>query len=233
MSIFQMTYAVQRPVTKRVARKRIKRFRRLDSVRIGRVEAYALGRPGRPLESLDAVRADREHGARPLRAAVDARPRDAGQGLRPGQAASLAVAGQEADAGPAGPVPGPEPLRRNLLAERGREREPVEVDPERRLAELRLVAAADPGRELQHERPVRAEPDLRDARSLHDPERLDRAGRESRRLLGVVALPDVRERRSVGHYQRLELTFAREGAHRHDRLLRQLLDEGEADPRSP
>src|SRR5690349_20121814 len=130
--IFQMTYAVQRPVTRRVARKRIRRFRRLDSVRIGRVEAYALGRPGRPLESRDAVRAGREHGAGPLRAAVNARPRDAGQGLRPGQAVSLAVAGQKADAGPTGPVLGPEPLRGNLLAERGREREPVEVDPERR-----------------------------------------------------------------------------------------------------
>ena len=46
-------------------------------------------------------------------------------------------------------------LERDLvgpLAERGREREPVQVDPERRLAELRVVAAAEPRRQLADDR---------------------------------------------------------------------------------
>ena len=72
---------------------------------------------------------------------------------------------------PAGQPPGPQPFRRDLLSERGREREPVQVDSDGRLAQLRLVAAADPGGKLQHSRPVPSDRDQRGARPLSDPER--------------------------------------------------------------
>src|ERR1041385_5630486 len=47
----------------------------------------------------------------------------------------------------------------------------------------------------------------------------------------MVALPYVREGRSIGHYERVEDAVTRVRAHRHDGLLGELLDEGEADPR--
>src|SRR2546423_334389 len=168
MSIFQTTYAVQRPVTTSVATSRSRRFWRLDSVGIGRAEAYALGRSRRPLESLVAACADREHRAGALGAAVDPSPRDTGRRLRPPETVGLTVAREEADAGAAGTVLRPQPFRRDLLAERGCDREPVQVDSERRLAQLRLVAAADPRRQLEHERSVAADPDLRDGRAFAD-----------------------------------------------------------------
>src|SRR5436309_9908461 len=142
MSIFQMTYAVQSPVTTSVATRRSRRFWGLDSVRIGRAEAYALGRVRRPLQSLVAARADREHRAGPLGAAVDACPHDTGHRLRPREAVGLALAREETDTGAAGPALRPQPLRRDLLPERCGEREPVQVNSERCVAELRLVAAA-------------------------------------------------------------------------------------------
>ena len=46
-------------------------------------------------------------------------------------------------------------LARASVAERGVERQPVQVDAERRLDELRVVAAAEPGRDLDH---LRARP---------------------------------------------------------------------------
>ena len=56
-------------------------------------------------------------------------------------------------------------LPRRLLAERGGERERVEVDAGRCEAELRVVAAAEAGGQLDDPGPVRPEHDLRVGRA--------------------------------------------------------------------
>src|SRR5947209_15541052 len=102
MLIFQTMYAVQPPVMTRVPRRRRSFFWRLDSFCMGRPEAYALGRQGRPLQSLGGAAAGREHRAGPVGVAVDAHPLDAWKrfGLR--QPVRRARAVEEAHAGPAG-----------------------------------------------------------------------------------------------------------------------------------
>src|SRR5207247_5046590 len=109
MSIFQTMYAVQPPVMTRVPQKRSSFFWRLDSVRMGRPEAYALGRQRRPLQSLGGAAASREHRAGPIGVAVDAHPLDARKPLRIGQPVRRTRAVEEADAGPAGATLRPQP----------------------------------------------------------------------------------------------------------------------------
>ena len=94
---------------------------------------------------------------------------------------------------------------RNLdgLAERRGEREAVEVDPERGVAELGVVAAADARRELHHLRPVGPEHDLRVRRAVRDPERLGGRPRPPRPPLPRRrARPGVRERDPEGRRRR-------------------------------
>ena len=69
-------------------------------------------------------------------------------------------------------------LAHDRLAERERDGEVVEVDADGGAAELRVVAAAEPRRDLHDVRPaVGAEPDLGVARAVLDPERRDRGAR--------------------------------------------------------
>ena len=64
---------------------------------------------------------------------------------------------EEADAGPAPPTPAG-----NLdgLAERRRDRESVQIDPERGVTDLSVVSSAEPGSDLHDLRPLRPDPDL-------------------------------------------------------------------------
>src|SRR5438093_4134068 len=174
MLIFQTMYAVQRPVTASVAARRTERlFKALEGVRMRRAEAYALGCAGRPLEGLGGAPADREHGPGAVRAAVDPDPLDPRHRLGLLEPLRLAFAVEEADARAA-----PAPARfqapgLDRLAKCRRECERVQVDPERGLAELRVVAAADPSGELEHARTIRSDPQLDDRRAFADPDRLD------------------------------------------------------------
>src|SRR5204862_3309076 len=117
-----------------------------------RAEAYALGCAGRPLEGLGRATADCQDRSRPVRAAVDPDPLDAGHGLGLLEPLRLAFAVEEANAGAAGTPARLEPPGLDVLAERGREGEGVQIDPERGLTELRVVPAADARGELQHPR---------------------------------------------------------------------------------
>ena len=101
------------------------------------------------------------------------------------------------------------------------------------------MAAAEPGRDLDDVGPAAgAEPDLRVARPVLDPERGDGSpGRLDHRLRRVRARPAVGERDAeggrlgedpVGHGQREELAVARDGVHRQLRAVDQLLDEDAA-----
>ena len=78
------------------------------------------------------------------------------------------------------------------LAERGRERERVQVDAERGAAELRVVPAAEPRGELDDLRALRADDDLRVGRPVRDPER----GRSLR--AASTACGDLRRRCAHG-----------------------------------
>jgi hypothetical protein len=91
--------------------------------------------------------------------------------------------------------------------------------------ELRVVAAAEPGRELHHAGPVGADAELRVGRPVLDAERLGRAAGDLDRALPsgfggpYMSERDAERRRicsqPVGHRQRVELTPHREGVHRH------------------
>src|SRR5919197_85218 len=62
------------------------------------------------------------------------------------------------------------PRQLDRLAERSGERERVQVDPERSAAELRVMAAAEPSRELDDPRAVPSEPELRVGGAVLDPQ---------------------------------------------------------------
>ncbi len=112
---------------------------------------------------------------------------------------------------------------RNLLAERGGQGCPVQVDAEGDPAELGVVTSAEPRRELAHPRPVGSEQHLCVARALRDPHprrsdggRFD-GGTDLRRL--ELARPDVcernaerweRRRQPVRDRQRTEVSVRRE-----------------------
>jgi hypothetical protein len=124
------------------------------------------------------------------------------------------------------------------LAERGGDRERVEVDTERGAAELGVVPAAEPGCDLHHHRPVRAEPHLRVRRPLADPDRLDRRPRDLDRGAWITGRgPDVGERDSEGgrirgepirDRERHKIAVGRERVHRDLGPLDVLLDEDAA-----
>ena len=91
------------------------------------------------------------------------------------------------------------------LAERGLDGQPVQVDARRRLAELRVVPAAEPSRDLHHDRAVGAEADLRVRRAVADADRVHRGARSLDDGIGLVlGRPDVREgdaeRRRLGRH---------------------------------
>src|SRR5581483_3341191 len=219
-----------------------KLLRRDDSFGgIGSDEAYAVGCAASTLDGLLPRAADREHRAGPVgaapersedraRLAVDAHPEDAVDRFRLADSLHLAqLAGlgdEEADAGAARGADGAR--RVDGLAEGGGERQPVQVDPQRRLAELSVVASSEPHRELDDEGAPLADDDLRVRRPVSHSDRLrGRLCRGDRRpgLLGQQrARPHVRERDpergragddAVGDGQREEPAADREGVHRH------------------
>ncbi len=136
-----------------------------------------------------------------------------------------------------------EHLARDRLAERASERELVQVDAERGLAELGVVAAAEPSGELDDLRAGEPDDDLRVRRPVLDPER---GGRLARRLDGRAdvrgrerARPDVCERDAerrrlradaVGHGQRVEAPVERERVDGDLLPVDQLLDEAGVRP---
>src|SRR5439155_26604394 len=185
-------------------------FHELGGPRMGRAEAYALGRAGRPLEGVGEARAGGQDGAGPVGATVDPYPFDAGNGLCLLDPDRLSGAVEEPDARAAGAPPRPQPPRGDRLAERGRERQSVEIDAECGLAELRVVAAAEPRGQLEHTWSVRADQKLRDRRPLPDPERRGGQGCQRRRGLAAFALPGRRQREPLAHGQRLEDALPRE-----------------------
>ncbi len=77
---------------------------------------------------------------------------------------------QEANAGAARRRDGTQRILADRLAERRGQREPVQVDSERRPAELCVVTPAEPCRQLPHARPVLGDEHLRVRRPLADPE---------------------------------------------------------------
>src|SRR5262249_12721123 len=204
-----------------------------NGVHLDGADAPDPARAGRPRDASCAPPPDAGHARGALGAAVDARPGDARLSLGPFQTFGFTGPRQEPYAHAALTAPRPQPLRRTLLPGRGRERQAVQVDAERRLAQLRLVAAPDARRELQHERPAAADPDLRRGRPLADSERLGRAAGQLGGRARVLALPDVGKPRAIGDDQGVEDPVAREGGHGDDRLLGKLLDKAEPDPRGP
>src|SRR5829696_4606186 len=235
------------------------RLRESSGVDIGGDEAYALRRRGRPFERLLARLADRLHRTGPIRSdaelaepvpgfAVNANTPHARQrrgAVDTVHCLQLALRRrQELRDCPSGGIDGRERRMRNLLAECSRERELVQVDAERELAELRVVAAAEPRGQLDDARAARADHDLRVRRARLDTER---RGRLARRLDGRTdvhrlecAWPDVRERdaerrrlraHAVGHGERVEAPAERERVHRHLLAVDQLLDEARAGAR--
>src|SRR6186713_1754297 len=103
--------------------------------------------------------------------------------------------------------------RPDRLPECRLEREAVQVDSERRVDELSVVAASDTGRDLDHLRALGADPKLGIGRPVLDAERLDRGARDLCRLPTGLARPDVRQRdperrrlcgQTVGDGQRME-----------------------------
>src|SRR5262245_1483673 len=110
-------------------------------------------------------------------------------------------------------------LRRNLLAQRRRQRRPVQVDAERDPTQLRVVAPAEAGRELADARPVGPDQHLRVARAVRH---ADCGGRGGRRFDDRADLPRLeltrphvrqrdaerrqRRRQPIGHRQRLEVS---------------------------
>ena len=133
---------------------------------------------------------------------------------------------------------GPELLVVHRLAQRRRQREPVEVDAEHRLAQLGVVPAADPRRELDDVRAPLADHHLGVRRPLLDPERgCGRSGcldRRADRCRLERAWPDMGESDSergrlgddpVGDGQRCEATADREGVDGHLAPGNELLDE--------
>src|SRR4051812_38758541 len=143
-----------------------------DCFDIGRVEAYAFGRALGPRESLLAAVADRDHGSRPVGRAAELPEDVAGPPVEPDvddavERSRLFLAvdfaklarrrGQEADAGAADHLRRQERALRNLLAERRRKRERVQVDAEGCPRKLRVVAPAEPRAELTYARPVRSD----------------------------------------------------------------------------
>src|SRR5688500_6573937 len=138
--------------------RKVSRLRESFGVDIGGDEAYALRRGARPLERLRAAVADRLHRAGPVGAdaqvaeapagrPIDPRARDAFDRQRLVHTLDRAKLArprrQEPRHRATRRVERREHLRRDRLAERGRERELVQVDAERRLAELRVVPAPE------------------------------------------------------------------------------------------
>ena len=124
------------------------------------------------------------------------------------------------------------------LAERSRDRERVEVDAERDPAELGVVAAADTGRQLGHQRPLSAEEELGRRRAGDDSDGrggrgcgLDRSADVGRLELGG---PELHERNpeggrwgllAVGDGQRHEAPVDGEAVDGDERPLDELLHE--------
>src|SRR5205085_5578248 len=123
---------------------------------------------------------------------------------------------QKAHAGTADPRDRGEAPRGNVLAESGGKGGAVQVDPQRDTAELGVVAAAQPCRQLADAGPVRADQHLRVARPVLDPDSMggDGRGLDDRADLGGLELarPRVREcnaergqrrRQAGGHPERV------------------------------
>ena len=154
---------------------------------IGRHEAYALDRGVGPGERLLARRAGGEHGAGPVGGAAQrSERRGRARDRRRTDTTPLSPCGTSTDSSRPGrrdEEPGHgaadgAPRRtasRSLAAsgspERRGQREPVQVDARHELDELGVVAAAEPGGDLEHLGPAPAEPQLRVGRAVLDPER--------------------------------------------------------------
>ncbi len=124
-------------------------------------------------------------------------------------------------------------------AERRVDREQVQVDPGHRAHELGIVAAAEPGGDLDHARPLRPEAKLGVRGAVRDPEGGRRRGRGVRHLHVEArrARPDMRERDTeggrlghdaVGRDECRERAVDREADHGHLGAVDELLDEREA-----
>jgi hypothetical protein len=125
------------------------------------------------------------------------------------------------------------------------EGERIQVDAERELAQLRVVAAAETGRDFQDFRAVRTQPQLCVARPVADADRLRRPGRDVGWTLCSWNTfsprrgrrPRVRQRhaerrrfrrQAIGHRQRTEEAVDGHGVDGHLRALEELLDDDEA-----
>src|SRR4051794_37019120 len=206
-------------------------------------QAYAVGRPVSAFQRLVARLAHREHRADPVgaaaqraehgaRRAVDPHPADPGNCLRlldPDHLAQLpGLRDEEADDGAARGRDRPERLVRDRLPERSRQGEAVQVDVERRPAELRVVPAAEAGGQLDDVCTALADDDLRVRRAVTYAERIRRRPRGLDRGTDLLrrqrARPDVRQRDAerrrlgddaVGDRQRVESPVDGEGVHRY------------------
>ena len=139
-------------------------------------------RPGRPPSRAPRRPGRRRAGTARRRAPGGGRPaptrprRPPPPPRRPSTAASVPSGGtRKATAAPSRDGPGrvQQARARVPLAERGSDRERVQVDTGRGPAELGVVPAAEPRGDLHHHRPVRPEAELRVRRPVADPERLD------------------------------------------------------------
>ena len=128
--------------------------------------------------------------------------------------------------------------RLDRLAESARERETVQVDAERGEAELRVVTSAQPRRELDDPRPVRADHDLRVRRARSRsralrPRAVPPRSRPRPRPRPATRARARRRRRGaggkpVGDRERVESAVDRERVHRHLRARDELLDDQRA-----
>ena len=147
-------------------------------------EAYAVRGGVRAREGLIARVADREHRTGAVGAAAQRREDVAGLAVDADPRTPARSSGTSTDSStPAGatrnrvtapPTSSPSQAGTRAVAERGVDREPVQVDARHRLDELGVVAAAEARRDLDHLRPVGADAQLRVRRPVLDPERRDR-----------------------------------------------------------
>ena len=144
-------------------------------------EAYAVRGGVRPRERLLAGVAGDEHRAGPVGAAPERREDVAGLAVDPDLPDASRPSGTSTRSSTPGgatrnrvtapPTRGSCSGRHKRVAERGVDREAVQVDARHRLDELGVVTAAEPRGDLDHLRPVGADAQLGVGRAVLDPQR--------------------------------------------------------------